>query len=87
MATETAIQMTSVMADMKKYRRFGGFLYRNGEMFNELPRAASLAAREMLTVDGTSKKKKQKLIMKSIRPELSLWRLAWLVWRGWRAVR
>jgi electron transfer flavoprotein-quinone oxidoreductase len=76
-----------VIRDMKKYRRFGGFLYYNKELFNQLPAAASLAAREMLTVNGVGKKQKQKQIMKDLRRQLSTWRLVRLLWRAWRAVR
>jgi electron transfer flavoprotein-quinone oxidoreductase len=76
-----------VIRDMKKYRRFGGFLYRNKEIFNRLPAAASIAAREMLTVNGVGKKQKQKTIMKEFRRQLSTWRLLRLLWRAWRAVR
>ena len=76
-----------VIKDMKKYRRFGGFLYQNKELFNELPRAASLAAREMLTVNGVSKKEKQKLIVKEFRKQVPLCKLLRLLWHGWRAIR
>ena len=76
-----------VIKDMKKYRRFGSFLYQNKEIHNQLPRLASFAAREMLTVNGVSKKQKQKLIMQEIRKETSLWRLLRLLWRGWRSVK
>jgi electron transfer flavoprotein-quinone oxidoreductase len=76
-----------VIKDMKKYRRFGRFLYQNKELFNELPRASSLAAREMLTVNGVSKKEKQKLIVKEFRKQVPLRRLLRLLWHGWRAIR
>jgi len=76
-----------VMKDMKKYRHFNRFLYEHKELFNELPEAASFAAREMLTVNGTAKKEKQKLISKAIRQKLSIPRLLRLLWGGWRAVR
>lgn len=76
-----------VMKDMKKYRRFGKYLYHNKEIFNELPKLASFAAREMLTVNGVSKKEKQKIIMTEIRKQSSLCRLLKLLWRGWRSVK
>ncbi len=76
-----------VIKDMKKYRRFGKFRYRHKEIYSQLPRLASFAAREMLTVNGISKKQKQKLIMQEIRKETSLWRLLRLLWRGWRSVK
>jgi electron transfer flavoprotein-quinone oxidoreductase len=76
-----------VIKDMKKYRRFGRFRYQHKEIYSQLPRLASFAAREMLTVNGVSKKQKQKLIMQEIRKETSLWRLLRLLWRGWRSVK
>ena len=76
-----------VIKDLKKYRRFGGFLYHHKEIFNQLPRLASFAAREMLTVNGVSKKQKQKLILKKVRKEMSIFRLARLLWQGWRSIK
>ncbi|MBI4186534.1 MAG: FAD-dependent monooxygenase [Chloroflexi bacterium] len=77
-----------VLKDMKKYRRFGRFMHHHKELFNEMPRAASFAAREMLTVNGVGKKQKQKLIMQNFRGEkMSIFRLARLLWQGWRAVK
>jgi len=57
------------------------------EIFDCLPRIASLAGREMITVNGVSKKEKQKLIMKAIRKETSIFRLVRLLWQGWRSVK
>ena len=76
-----------VIKDMKKYRGFGKFLYHNKEIFNQLPRLASFAGREMLTVNGVSKKQKQKLIKNEIRKEMSLCKILRLLWRGWRTVK
>jgi electron transfer flavoprotein-quinone oxidoreductase len=76
-----------VIKDMKKYRNFGRFRHQHREIYNQLPRLASFAAREMLTVNGISKKQKQKLIMQEISRETSLLRLLRLLWRGWRSVR
>ena len=76
-----------VINDMKKYRAFGKFLYENKEIYTSLPHLASFAAREMLTVDGESKKRKQKLIMDEVRKETSLLKLFRLLWKGWRSVK
>ncbi len=76
-----------VLRDMKKYRKFGRFLHQHGEIFDSLPRLAAFAGREMLTVNGVSKKDKQRLIMQEIRRETSLLRLARLLWQGWRSVK
>ena len=45
------------------------------------------AAREMLTVNGVSKKKKQSIIMQEINNKTSLLRLGKLLWQGWRSVK
>jgi electron transfer flavoprotein-quinone oxidoreductase len=76
-----------VLKDMKKYRNFGTFLFRRKEIFNPLPDAASMAAREMLTINGITKKQKQQLIMKGLRKQISFWKLFRLLWQAWRAVR
>jgi electron transfer flavoprotein-quinone oxidoreductase len=76
-----------VMKDMKKYRKFGEFLYTHNEIFNQLPQAASIAGREMITVNGMDKKQKQKLILKEIRRKISIWKLLRLMWQGWRSVK
>ncbi|MBI4334863.1 MAG: FAD-dependent oxidoreductase [Chloroflexi bacterium] len=77
-----------VMKDLKKYRRFPGFMHGNREIFEELPRLAGFAAREMLTVDHVSKSEKQRLIRREFaRHGMSGLRLLRLLWRGWRAVK
>jgi electron transfer flavoprotein-quinone oxidoreductase len=76
-----------VMADMKKYRGFNAFRLRHHELFTTLPPLAAYAARNMLTVDGTPKKQKQRAIRARIRSEFSLFRLLGLLWKGWRAVK
>ena len=75
------------MKDMQKYRDFPGFLYGHKEIFNGLPELGALAAREMLTVNGVSKKQKQKIIMGEVRKQTSLLRLAKMAWSGWRCVK
>jgi electron transfer flavoprotein-quinone oxidoreductase len=76
-----------VMKDMKKYRSFPAFLYDTHQLFNELPQVAQFAAREMLTVNGVSKKEKQKTIMAEVRKKVGLMNLLRIGWRGWRAVK
>lgn len=76
-----------VMKDMKKYRRFNPFLDRHDEIFTSLPSAAGFAAREMLTVDGVSKKEKQGRIWRRLRRDHSLLGLLRLLGDGIRSVR
>jgi electron transfer flavoprotein-quinone oxidoreductase len=81
------ISESFVMKDMQKYRNFPGFLYSTHQLFNELPQVAQVAAREMLTVNGVSKKEKQKTIMGEIRKKVGLLKLGRIAWNGWRAVK
>ncbi|UCD58735.1 MAG: FAD-dependent oxidoreductase, partial [Candidatus Hydrogenedentota bacterium] len=81
------LQDSYIVKDLKKYRRFGPFLLGHHELFTTLPQLASHAAREMLTVDGVSKKQKQKTIWMEIRKHISRFRLLKLLWNGWRSVR
>ncbi len=76
-----------IMADLKKYRGFNGFRLKHHELFSVFPELAGMSAREMLTVDGTSKKQKQKNIWKRIRKEISLLKIARILWDGLRSVK
>jgi electron transfer flavoprotein-quinone oxidoreductase len=81
------LQGSYVLKDLKKYRNFNSFLQGHEELFTTLPRAAGFAAREMLTVDSTPKKKKQRIIWKEIRKDFSLRKLFRLLLDAWRSVR
>ena len=76
-----------IMKDLKKYRRLGGFLYGNKEIFTQLPEVASYGAREIITVNGVSKKDKEKSIIRKVRRDITIPRLFRLIWRAWRATR
>ncbi len=82
-----SMQESFVIKDMQKYRNFPDFLYNTHQIFNELPQVAQLAAREMLTVNGVSKKEKQKTIMAGIRQKMGLVKIAKIAWNGWRSVK
>jgi electron transfer flavoprotein-quinone oxidoreductase len=81
------LQDSYIAADLKKYRRFNTLRLQHHELFTTLPELGSLAAREMLTVDGVPKKEKQKAIWKKIRGEISVSKMARLLWDGWRSVK
>ena len=78
---------SKVLKDLKKYRKFGKFLYTHKELSGTLPQVASFAAREMITVNGDSKKQKQKTIFREMRRRMSLLKLLRLLWQGWRSVK
>ncbi len=81
------LQESYVLQDLKKYRRFPAFMENHPELFSSLPSLAGFAAREMLTVNGVPKKKKQGTIWKAIRTRMPLMRLLRLAWEAWRSVR
>jgi electron transfer flavoprotein-quinone oxidoreductase len=85
-AYEARLKRSFILEDLRKYRRFNPFLQNHPELFTTLPDALGFAAREMLTVDGVSKKNKQKKIWKNLRKKLSLLTLLRLVWDGCRSV-
>jgi electron transfer flavoprotein-quinone oxidoreductase len=80
------LQDSYILKDLKKYRRFGKFLHTHPELFTTLPRLASLAAREMLTVNGVPKKEKQKAIWREFRTQISLVSFLRLLRDGWRSI-
>ena len=81
------LQNSYILKDLKKYRNFGRFLRTHPELFTSLPEWASQAAREMITVNGVSKKAKQKIIWNQLRKEIPLLRLLRILWGGWRSVK
>jgi len=81
------LQDSYIFKDLKKYRRFGQMLGRHHELFTTLPGWASLAAREMLTVNGIPKKEKQQTLWREFRTRFSLLRFSRLLWEGWRGIR
>ena len=85
-AYEARLKNSFIFEDLRKYRRFNPFLQNHPELFTTLPDALSFAAREMLTVDGISKKNKQKKIWKNLRKKHSFLTLLRLAWDAYRSV-
>lgn len=82
------LKASKIMLDMKKYRGFGHFLYTNEDIiFQKMPELVQFAGREMLTVNGESKRAKQSKIVKSFRKVLTIPCCIRLARSGWRAVR
>jgi electron transfer flavoprotein-quinone oxidoreductase len=75
-----------ILKDLYKYRNFSRFFERHHEFFTLYPELLNLAARQMLTVDGTSKRQKQKDIFAAARKKRPLWRMARDLWGAWRSV-
>ncbi len=81
------LQDSYIFRDLKKYRRFAPFLHQHNEIFTTLPQLAGLAAREMITVNGIPKKRKQKMVWAEFKRRISPWKLLKLLWDGWRSVK
>ena len=81
------LKETFVLKDLKKYRRFPGFLQKHREIFTDLPLSLSMAARDMLTVDGVDKKTKQSRSWKMIKSKTPLRRILQLLFNAWRSVK
>ncbi len=84
---EARMRESFVLKDMKKYRGFPSFLQTHGELFTTLPRGASAAFREILTVDETPKKNRRSAAWRAIRAGMSPLRLLRLVWDAWSCLR
>jgi electron transfer flavoprotein-quinone oxidoreductase len=81
------LQDSFIIKDLKKYRRFNSFRLHHHELFTLLPRLSGLAAREMLTVDGVSKKAKQRAIWEKIKGEFPISKMLRIAWDGIRSVK
>jgi electron transfer flavoprotein-quinone oxidoreductase len=75
-----------VLKDLKTYRRFSSLLETHGELFSTLPKGASEALRQILTVDETPKKARRQTAWEALRGRVGLFRLLRLVFDAWRAV-
>lgn len=76
-----------VMADLKKYQEVPDFLLQRAHFLDLYPRFANAAAREILTVDGRSKRDKQRRILAELRQKRSVLGLLGDAYRFWRAFR
>ncbi|WP_003542412.1 FAD-dependent oxidoreductase [Desulfotomaculum nigrificans] len=84
---EEKLRNSFVIKDLKKYKDASSLFERNPRYFNDYIPATNMALHEMLTVDGISKRDKQKLIMKRILSENSLFNLGKDLYQAWRAMR
>ena len=72
--------------DLYKYRNMTGFFEHHHQFFALYPDLLNYAATEMLTVDGTPKRRKQRAIFAEARRRRSLWRMAKDFFGAWRSV-
>ncbi len=73
-----------VLKDLKKYKGVPGLLQTNKHLLLQYPKLLNQAAFEMLNVDGTPKKEKEKLIWKSVKQEIGISTLVRDLFKLWR---
>ncbi|MGV8980654.1 FAD-dependent oxidoreductase [Clostridium sp.] len=73
---EDLIKESYITKDLKKYKNASSTMENNGAYFNHYMPALNKSVSEMLTVDGVSKSKKQKLIMKHMTKGRSMFTAA-----------
>ncbi|GAB6178718.1 FAD-dependent oxidoreductase [Desulfotomaculum defluvii] len=76
-----------VISDLKKYKDTSELFENRPQYFNQYIPAANMALREMLTVDGTSKRDKQKLIARRLLSGRSMYSMGKDIYQAWRAVK
>lgn len=75
-----------IYKDLYKYRNMGGFFESKPEFFGLYPELLNETCREMLTVDGVSKRAKQRKIFWGALAKRLPWKMAWDMFKGWRSV-
>jgi electron transfer flavoprotein-quinone oxidoreductase len=84
---EEALRDSFVIKDLKKYKNASHLLETNPQYFNKYLPSANIAMREMLTVDGVSKKDKQKSIIQQVLSGSGLYSFGKDIYQAWRAMR
>ena len=84
---EKNLRNSYVIQDLKKYKNASHLFETNPQYFNEYIPVSNMALQEMLTVDGLSKQGKQKLILKRLLSENSLFSLGKDLYQAWKAMR
>ena len=84
---EELLNASFVLPDLRKYRRLPALIDRRPELLQIYPQLVNEAVEEMLTVDGTSKRAKQKAIWRHIRETRRPWRFLKDLYEGWKAIR
>jgi len=86
-AYQELLEASFVLQDLRKYERLPELAARHPELLHVYPALLNEAAHEMLTVDGVSKREKQRRILRRLLAERPWWRLLRDAYEGWRAMR
>lgn len=81
------LERSFVLQDLRKYRALPALADRRPELLAIYPQLVNEVVEEMLTVDGLSKRAKQKKIFRHLRARRSLWQVAKDLYTGWKAIR
>lgn len=81
------LQKSFVIEDLKQYRDAAHLFEKEPAYFNRYIPAANQVMREMLTVDGNSKRVKEKLAIKEIMGGKSLISFGLDIYKAWKAVK
>ncbi|HEV8354057.1 MAG TPA: FAD-dependent oxidoreductase [bacterium] len=84
---QARLENSFVLKDLKKYQHLPEFVDQHPELLQIYPRLVNRAVHEMLTVDGTPKREKQRRIWRDVRSQRSLWNLLKDAYQGWKVIR
>jgi electron transfer flavoprotein-quinone oxidoreductase len=83
---EQLLRDSYILHDLYKYRNMGRFFETHPEFFTLYPELLNEAAREMLTVDGVPKRRKQRKIFWEALGKRAPWRMAIDFFKAWRSI-
>jgi electron transfer flavoprotein-quinone oxidoreductase len=86
-AYQELLEASFVLQDLRKYEHLPELAARRPELLQVYPALLNEAVHEMLTVDGVSKREKQRRILRRLLAERPWWRLLGDAYYGWRAMR
>ena len=86
-AYQELLEASFVLQDLRKYEHLPELAARRPELLHVYPALLNEAVHEMLTVDGTSKREKQRRVLRRLLTERPWWRLLRDAYEGWRAMR
>lgn len=81
------LEQSFVLQDLRKYRALPALADRRPDLLQIYPQLLNEVVEEMLTVDGLSKRAKQKKIFRHLRSRRPLWQMVKDLYTGWKAIR
>ena len=80
------LEETYVLKDLRKYNNANEFFDEHPQFLRDYPELLSQVMREFFTVDSTPKWDKQAKILRMVRRQRPLWRIAYDLYSMWRAI-